>query len=578
MLKRRVYLKIASICLAVIFLSTGGFLHPATVQAAAEYYNEQNVFTNGTGGYNTYRIPAVIKAGNGDLLAFCEGRVNSAGDYGDIDIVMKRSSDNGATWSALQVVADNGTYQAGNPGPVVDTMDPAHPNRIWLAYNIAKNDEGTIKNGTGVREVMVKYSDNNGATWSAPVNITASVHRPNETAGGYNYTFSEDWRWYAITPGHNIQLTTGTYAGRLLFVANHSTPDGVYRSHSFYSDDHGQTWTLGGTVPQNGTNECEAVQLSNGNVLINMRNQGTGQRYRAESISTDGGATWGAVTYNQDLPEPVCQASILRYTHAAAYGTNRILFSNPASTSSRGTFTVKLSYDEGATWAKSRLINGTGAYSDLVVQADMNIGVLYERSGLQYARFNLEWLTGGTDNLTDGPSPMILDESFDSLSGWSVSGSGTKEISPAGQLHIKDTSNAVTNVYRTDRSIPGRYTVEFKACVTSYSGVEDLGLKICDGAKRLMFQRHVDGMYALTDSGSWTKVRSTSAMYEWVDYKIVVNDGAASLYSKRSTNPSWTAEATWNLAANTTADRVEFWGKGTSASPAEYNVEYIKIY
>jgi sialidase-1 len=383
---------ISSVCVS-LFLVTSSY---------STIFDERPVFVSGTEGYGTYRIPAIIRAGNGDLLAFCEGRVNGASDFGNIDIVMKRSTDNGLTWGALQVVATNGNVLAGNPGPVVDTMDPQHPNRVWLSYNKSAQSEANVRSGLGVREVMVMHSDNHGATWSTPENITVSVHKPNEPSFNPAYTFSEDWRWYAIAPGHCIQLKSGPHAGRLLFPSNHQEGGditGNYSSHAFYSDDHGLTWQVGGKVGP-GTNESIAVELANGDVMVNTRNF-TGTT-RSVAFSADGGESWTGLFRDAELIEPRCQGSLIRYSMA---GKNRILFSNPATTSSRTRGTVRMSYDEGEAWSVSRQIYaGSFAYSDLVTQSDGQIGLLYERDSygsIYYARFDLEWLSFGSD--TDAP-------------------------------------------------------------------------------------------------------------------------------------------------------------------------------
>jgi sialidase-1 len=98
--------------------------------------NAVPVYFSETEGYKSFRIPAIVKAKNGELLAFCEGRVNGGGDFGNIKIVLKRSSDNGKTWSPLQIVASNDTLQAGNPAPVVDFTDVRYPQgRFFLFYN-----------------------------------------------------------------------------------------------------------------------------------------------------------------------------------------------------------------------------------------------------------------------------------------------------------------------------------------------------------------------------------------------------------------------------------------------------------
>lgn len=259
-----------------------------------QYFSEIPLFENGKIGYACYRIPAIIKAPNGDLLAFAEGRVNGCSDFGNVDIVLRKSSDNGMTWSNQTVVAENGKLQAGNPAPVVDLLNPDFPDgRIFLFYNTGNNFEHEVRKGNGLREVWYMTSENNGETWSKPVNITTRVHRPNYPP---QYSFSEDWRSYANTPGHALQLTKGKYKGRIFIPANHSagTPQGnfnEYCAHAFYSDDHGTTWHLSENVNIPSSNESIAVQLSDGRVLQNIREQNGDSKSRITTLSSDGGAT-----------------------------------------------------------------------------------------------------------------------------------------------------------------------------------------------------------------------------------------------------------------------------------------------
>ena len=186
--------------------------------------NKIPVFVSGTEGHKSYRIPAIINLPNGDILAFCEGRVNGAGDFGDINIVMKSSRDNGRTWNALQTIVDNDKLQAGNPAPVVDVSDPAYPQgRIFLFYNTGNNHEGEVRKGNGYKQVWYKTSVDRGNTWSDAINITTQVHRVNKPDINAAWNFNEDWRTYANTPGHAMQFQKGKYKGRIFIAANHSS-------------------------------------------------------------------------------------------------------------------------------------------------------------------------------------------------------------------------------------------------------------------------------------------------------------------------------------------------------------------
>jgi sialidase-1 len=326
-----------------------------------------DVFARGQDGYHTYRIPAVVVTTKGTVLAFCEGRKNNQSDHGDVDLVLKRSFDGGKTWGPQQLVYEEGDtakVTIGNPCPVVDRTTGV----IWLPF-CRENDR-----------VFVTRSNDDGATWSRPVEITPSVKDPS-------------WSWYATGPGCGIQLK----GGRLVIPCDHKvgTPQ-VFRSHVIYSDDHGATWKLGGILGEN-TNECQVVERQDGSLLLNMRSYHKKNR-RAIATSKDGGLTWSEVTLDPALIEPVCQASLVRFSEK---GPGRLLFSNPASTR-REKMTVRLSEDDGRTWPVAKLLHeGPAAYSALVVLPDGTVGCLYERGAkssydkITFARFTLDWLTEG---------------------------------------------------------------------------------------------------------------------------------------------------------------------------------------
>jgi len=345
------------------------------------------VFVAGEGAYHTYRIPSAILTPKGTLLAFAEGRRAGAGDAGDIDLVLRRSHDGGRTWTPIQVIGDNGPNTFGNPCAVVD----GRTGTIWLltTQNRGTDREKDIIAGTseGSRTVWAMRSQDDGATWSAPMEITASVKAP-------------DWTWYATGPGVGIQ----TRSGRLVVPGNHAeAKSGIHRSHVFFSDDAGQSWTLGASSDA-GTNESQVVELADGGLLLNMRNHPPKpENFRMIARSTDGGWTLSAAVPDRALVEPPAQASLLRFSSASNQDRNRLIFANPASPA-RERMTVRLSYDEGLTWAVSRVLHdGPSAYSSLVVLPDRSIGLLFERGDrspyerITFARVTLEWLTSGSD-------------------------------------------------------------------------------------------------------------------------------------------------------------------------------------
>ena len=357
---------------------------------AASSQTKVPVFVSGNEGHQSYRIPAIIGLKSGELLAFAEGRVHDAGDFGDINLVMKRSADKGKTWSPVVTIVDNDSLQAGNPAPVVDMLDPRHPNgRIFLFYNTGNNHEGEVRKGNGLREVWYITSIDNGTTWSPPVNITSQVHRPRQPHINPEYNFSEDWRSYANTPGHALQLSTGRYRGRIFVPANHSAGEPRqnfrdYAAHGYYTDDHGQSFQLGESVDIEGSNESTATALADGTLMMNIRNQRGDVRERIVAVSHDGGAQWDTTYFDPNLPDPVCEGSILAIGEKKA--KKIIAFCNAADTRHRDNLTLRISFDEGKTWKKNIVIDKASpgqekdhtAYSDIVRLSEKKVGVLYE--------------------------------------------------------------------------------------------------------------------------------------------------------------------------------------------------------
>jgi sialidase-1 len=350
------------------------------------------VFVSGTDGHKSYRIPSIIGLPDGTLLAFAEGRVKGSNDFGDVNIVLKRSIDNGKAWSQMSTIVDYDSLQAGNPAPVADLTDPDYPGgRIFLFYNTGNNHESEVRKGNGYREVWYKTSADNGLSWSVPVNITAQVHRLNKPEIDSSYSFSEDWRLYANAPGHAIQIKEGRFRGRILVPANHSAGEPKENwednfSHAFFTDDHGKSFGLGESVNVPGSNEATAAEISDGRIMLNARNQKGDIRARIVAISDDGGSSWGPVFFDNMLPDPVCQGSII---NIGEYNGKSILaFANPADTIDRNNLTLRLSYNDGESWDHDLIIDKSTdtnkkknytAYSDLVSLSQGSIGIIYER-------------------------------------------------------------------------------------------------------------------------------------------------------------------------------------------------------
>ena len=393
------------------------------------------VFVNGAEGYACCRIPSIVRATNGDLIAFAEGRLAECSDSTQvIRIVYKRSGDNGQSWGPLQVVArnllGNEEYGCMNPSPVVDTV--LGTGRIVVVYNKKEYSEWDIARGKGVNRTFCIFSDDNGLTWHNEKDITTSVHKPYNP--GYVTSYpdaarpeneSANWRKQVPLPGHAIQLL-GTASnpvtrGRLFFAGSYTIgDDSVFDAlnYAFWSDDLGHTWQMGDTVfarqdgsNAKGLNETMAVELESGDVMLNSRNyqneQVVGRRAVAiGSFDEAGNLSFQPAYHDQALVDSGVQASLIRYTRGdekQSGGRSRILFANPNHPGARVNMTVRMSYDEGQTWPVSKVIDpGPSAYCDLVVQADMKIGLLYERGnqgGIAYTSFTLQWLTGGHDSL-----------------------------------------------------------------------------------------------------------------------------------------------------------------------------------
>ena len=325
------------------------------------------IFSAGEANYTCFRIPAVLKAKDGTLLAFAEGRRDTCQhDYGDIDLVLKRSKDAGKTWEQLEVLLNDGKNTVGNPVPILEE----ETGTIVLLYtrNLERDGPDLIKSGQSedTRRAFVIRSVDNGKNWSTPEEITTAVKKPT-------------WRGYATGPGSGVQLRNGKYAGRLIAACYHTRQDTVdYQAHVIYSDDGGLSWNLGGTVPRRGVNESELTELPDGSLIINMRNAHYKNKRRQIAKSYDGGLNWVEQRFDSTLIEPQCQASLLYWP-----SQDMLLFSNPEHEELRVNLALKASKTKGEQWETTLNIHeGPAAYSDLLILNEQEIACLYEAGNI----------------------------------------------------------------------------------------------------------------------------------------------------------------------------------------------------
>ncbi len=324
-----------------------------------------------------YRIPALVTAPNGDLLAAIDERVPSCGDLkwsGDINIVLRRSSDAGASWSNIESVADfPDSLSASDPSMIVDAIT----SEIFLFYNFMDH---TVE--PDVYYLHMMRSLDNGATWSAPVDITPAITKTE---------WHNDFKF--ITSGRGIQTRTGKLVHTMV-----NLDSGL---HLFASDDHGESWYLIDTPIEPG-DESKIVELLDGSWMINSRANGKGLRW--VHISSDEGLTWTSYP-EPNLIDPGCNGSIIRYTAKRdGYDRDRLLFANAKSADKRENMTVRISYDEGRTWSEGKTIyEGGSAYSSLTILENGDIGLFFEKDDYTenvFVRFTLDWLTDGQDTYT----------------------------------------------------------------------------------------------------------------------------------------------------------------------------------
>ena len=358
-----------------------------TLNACAQNTNEQiakgvkeyhNLFGKiSKEGVACYRIPAIVTAPNGDLVAAIDERVPDCGDLrtnNDINIVLRRSSDNGKTWGKMDTVINFPFGQsASDPSMIVDKIT----NEIFMFYNYMNLD--TAKD---IYYLHVVKSADNGKTWSKPADITTQITKPE---------WHKDFKF--ITSGRGIQTRSGTLL--------HTMVNLKHGLHLFGSDDHGKSWYFINTAI-NPADESKVIELADGTWMINSRVYNKG--LRIVHTSKDKGKTWETREEPQ-LIDPGNNAGIIRYTAIEdGYDKNRLLFSNTKSTKGRKNLSVRISYDEGVTWSEGKTIfPGSAAYSSLTILKNGDIGLFFEKNDYTenvFVGFSLDWLTDGKDKFT----------------------------------------------------------------------------------------------------------------------------------------------------------------------------------
>ncbi|MCW9708821.1 sialidase family protein [Fodinibius salsisoli] len=330
----------------------------------------------GEGGVHTYRIPGLVTTNEGTLIAAYDIRHEGSADLqGDIDVGINRSTDGGKSWEQMQVIMDMDEWGGlpedqngvGDPSILVDEQTGT----IWVAALWTHGMPGGRawdSSGPGLEpaetgQFVVVKSEDDGRTWSEPMNITKQIKRP-------------EWRLLLQGPGKGITMGNGT----LVFPAQFRAADGKPYSTIIYSEDHGASWEIG-TGAKSNTTEAQVVELSDGSLMLNMRDNRGGSRsvYTTEDL----GQTWQKhPTSRSALQEPVCQASLIQFPSPDSSRAHWLLFSNPNSTEERKNMTIKLSTDDGNSWKSEHqlLLNedrGFG-YSCLTPVDDQTVGILYE--------------------------------------------------------------------------------------------------------------------------------------------------------------------------------------------------------
>lgn len=360
-----------------------------------------SLFEMGEAGSKYYRIPALVKAQDGALVAIADKRGDALGDLPNIiTIVSKRSTDGGKTWSEMSIVAQGDTVNKCGYGDAVVIADEQKGNLVAV---FSGNNGLWHSNESSLSRTYSSISKDNGKSWEPVTDITDQV---------YGGVYGTGTRYGLFTgSGSGIQLKHGNHAGRLMLVIaarNDASWGGTMSNYAIYSDDGGQTWQASKNAACTNGDEAKVVELPDGKILMSIRNRAKG--HRLFSTSTDGGETWSEPQLNKTILDPACNGDIIAYTHK---GKHLLLHSLPASPTTRENVTVYVSEDNGATWTpKRRIFEGYSAYSSMQVLDNGTIGIIVEEGkwdgnlpgedgfNLGYYNFTIDWLLEGTEDIT----------------------------------------------------------------------------------------------------------------------------------------------------------------------------------
>jgi sialidase-1 len=364
--------------------------------AVAEDLTKQDLFVANTDGYAIYRIPGIVVTAKGTLLAYCEARRSAKGDWGEIDVMLRRSNDGGRTWGAPRKIA--AAPKDAAPNTVSKQNLEAKGATLNNPVAIADPAGGAVHFLYCVNYARCFYmrSDDDGVSFSDPVEITASAF------GAFRKEY--DWKVIATGSGHGIRLRTGRLVVPVwLSLGTESGGHHPSCVATIYSDDAGKNWRRGDIVADDSPdlpnpNESTVAELSDGRVMVNMRNESPRHR-RAISISQEGFTGWSKPQYDETLIEPICFGSLVSVP-AVGGGKPLLAWSNPVSdvadqahARDRVNLTIRLSHDDGNTWPEARLLEqGVAGYSDLAASRNGAIYCFYERGGVDNKPFQTQAL------------------------------------------------------------------------------------------------------------------------------------------------------------------------------------------